>query len=477
MCFMRTLFNQTTWIPLIHSHFAAHRNGTVVKRLKMWSKIKGHVLVFYRRFQHTCEHLTVHGPSFFMRKDVHFIYRLIYFIIYVHVWIAAVATIRRYYNHYQENTIRFTTRTDYLDWNTTFASITLCEIPNVDKIYMLSQEINPGDKGKLDRFIGEIGFFNGLCHSCFALCDNEPLCPTDFGQLSLAVRSECKDLLLSCKWNGIPFECCSSFQPIITEYGTCYSMNNVHGPKKSPVYQTSNKDRQASIEIVASQDYEAFLHAPEDIPFWNMEYDRRLTVLFGAEANVTYSITNVVNEPEVSLLSPEIRQCRFPNEVPENYIAYKYYSYSGCISQCRIDAQLELCNCTHHFSPQIYEERYCDLEGLKCLSNNFRILRKLRVPGMNETGLICDCLPSCEEPDFNVVAKDFFEPEENVKARSAKFSLSNRPYERITRQVARTTLDLVVAIGNSFGLCFGGSLLSIVEVFYYLCFKRWKYKN
>lgn len=460
-------------MPLIYSHLAALSANTV----EMWSKIKGHILVFYRRFQYTCENLTVHGPSYFVRKDVHYIYRLVYFIIYVHVWIVAVATVRRSYNHYLENTIRFTTRTDYLDWNTTFASITLCEIPNVDKIWMLSQEINPGDNGKLDRFIGEIGFFNGLCYSCFALCDNEPLCPTDFGQLTLAVRSECKDLFLSCKWNGEPIDCCSNFKPIETEYGVCFSINNLHGQGKSPFYSTSNQVKLGSVEVVVSQDYEAFLHAPEDIPFWNMEYDRRMTVLYGAEANVIYSITDVVNEPEVSSIPPEIRQCRFPGEIPDNFIAYKYYSYSACISQCRIDAQLELCNCTHHFSPKIYEDRYCDLEGLKCLTVNYGTLRKLKVPGMNESGLICDCLPSCIEPDYDVVAKKSLEPQEDVKVRSAVFKLSNRPYERITRQVARTALDLVVAMGNSFGLCFGGSLLSIVELVYYLCFKRWKYSN
>lgn len=438
----------------------------------MLSKIKEHIFVLYRRIQHTCGNLTVHGPSYLVRKDVHFICRMIYFVIYVQVWMLAVATILKYYTHYHQNTIRFTTRMDYLDWNTTFPSITVCEIANTDKISAL---ITVDDGHKLD-IIGDVAFFSGTCYSCISACEESDVCMKDFAVLSSYYRAVCQDLFVSCKWNNEPINCCKHFKPIQTEYGLCFSMNNKHTQGKQSVHVASTSERQiGALEIVASQDYEAFLHSTEDVPFWNMEYDRRITVLYGSEATMIFSILDVVNEPEVSFTAPEVRHCRFSHELPDNFLAYKYYSYSVCIIQCRIEAQLHLCNCTHHMSPGAYKDRFCDLEGLKCLTRNYKSLRKLKVPGMNETGVECDCLPSCTEPDYNVVAKKLKEPKKDLQAGNAIFMLVNRPYQRVTRQVARTTLDLVVAMGNCFGLCFGGSLLSIVEVVYYLCFKRWKY--
>lgn len=430
--------------------------------------------LFYERFRCTCANLTLHGPSFMVRKDIHIAYRLIYFIIYIHIWAAVIMTIRKYYDHYQENMIRFTTITDYLHWNTTFPSITICEILNVDKIWMLHQSNDVPKQGKLDRLIGDVAFFSGTCYSCMNTCDNDLDCPKDFKELTDTYRAPCKKLFLSCIWNGIPINCCQYFRPLETEFGTCFSLNNRQIRERGKYFVSANKKTElASLELVISQDYEAFLHSPEDVPFWNMEYDRRLTVLYGSQAGMVFSITEIVNEPEVSFISPEVRQCRFEDELPYNFRAYKLYSYSTCITQCRINAQLDICNCTHHHSPSQYKDQYCDVEGLSCLTTHYNLLRKLKVPNGNETGLECECLPSCTEPDYNVVAHKLIEPQEDMKMGSAKFILSNRPYQRITRQVARTTLDLVVAMGNCFGLCFGGSLLSIVEIIYYLFFKKW----
>lgn len=437
-------------------------------------KIKHRINVLYRRVCYTCKNLTLHGPPYMVRKDIHIIYKVIYFVIYLQVWAGVIMTIRRYYNHYQENTIRFTTVTDYLHWNTTFPAITVCEILNVDKIWMLHQR-SEVEKAKIDRFIGDVAFFAGTCFSCTSTCESGVDCPKDFRALAEYYRSPCEKLFISCKWNGKSINCCKNFRPIDTEFGICYSFNNRHVTEKEKLFTVTNKKRDfnVALELVVAQDYEAFLHSPDDVPFSNMEYDRRVTVLYGSHATMSFSITDIVNEPEVSGTAPYVRKCRFGEELPENFEAYNVYSYSTCISQCRINAQIKLCNCTQHLSPIKYKDKYCDLEGLKCLTSNHDLLKKLKVPDFNQTGLECECVPSCTEPDYNIVSNKIVEPQEDVTLGSAKFILSNRPYQRITRQVARTTLDLVVAMGNCFGLCFGGSLLSIVEIVYYLFFKKW----
>ncbi|CAK1553729.1 unnamed protein product [Leptosia nina] len=413
---------------------------------------------------------TVHGPSFLTRKDVHMTYRLIYFIIYVHVWIAAVASIYKYISAYQEDTIRFTTRTDYLDWNTTFPSITICQIAN-NKMHD-----SGGENEKRINLLKNIAFYRGDCPNCISICDDKTNCVTDFTRITSQYRSRCEDMFTNCTWDDEPVNCCRHFKPIQTEYGVCFSMNNIQFHDEQFSYYVASSDRRhlGSLSVALSQDYEAFLHAREDVPFWNMEQDRRILVGYNMQAIVSFSIVDIMNEPEVTSTGPDVRQCRFPSEVPSNFHGFPYYSYSACIIQCRIHEQLKLCSCTSHLSPPVYRDKFCDLEGLQCLTRNNYRLKRMKVPGINATGLQCDCLPSCTEPDYNIIAKKI-----NVSdvGGSVSFVLGNRPYERVTRQLAHTTLDFVVAVGNCFGLCFGGSILSIVEVMYYICFKQWKHTN
>jgi acid-sensing ion channel, other len=435
------------------------------------------IIVLCKRIKYACRNLTVHGPSFLVRNDIHIAYRIIYFVIYIHICAAAFSTILRYSTHYQDNTIRFTTRTDYLYWNTTFPSITVCEVSNIEKLWTQKEKLKENSKDVVDHFIKDIAFFSGTCHSCMSTCEDNPVCMLNYTTIKTTFRADCKDMFTSCSWNGKPINCCNDFKTVETEYGICYSINSLHALDTPPLYRvtSSNRNKRDTLEIVLRNDYEAFVHAPEDIPFWNMEYDRRIAAVYGSRASVIFSITDIINAPEVYLTSPEERQCRFTEEVPDDYLAYNKYSYSVCITECRIKAQLDLCNCTHHLSPLNYKDKYCDLEGLKCLTRNFKTLTELKVPETNRSGLDCNCVPSCTEPDYNVISKKITVPQKDVKTGSIKFILSNRPYERISRQIAKTPLDLVVAIGNCFGLYFGGSILSVVEIIYYLCFKKWKY--
>lgn len=419
-----------------------------------------------------CRNLTVHGPSFLARGDIAFIYKLIYFIIYLQVWIGAVATIVKYCITYQENTIRFTTRTDYLHWNTTFPSITICEIGDMDEKVSDNYNNNTNILNSL-YVIKEISFFKGICHTCSSSFGRPLLNVTYVNKKMSLYRADCKNFFIKCEWNYRNIDCCNAFKPVNTEFGMCFTINNNHAPGSLPLHVgTSQEYTLRTLTVAVSKNSEAFLHSPEDLPFWNMEFDRRITVKNGVEATMLFSITDIVNEREVSLTPPDERKCRFPDELPADFQAFRSYSYSVCIIQCRIEKQLELCNCTQYISP-VYSE-YCDVVGFECLSKNYPTLKKLKIPGVNDTGLSCDCLPSCIESDYNIVAKKMNEPETINHGGKVHFALSNKPFERITRQVARTTLDLVVAVGNCFGLCFGGSLLSIVEVVYYVCLRRWK---
>lgn len=438
-------------------------------------KIQKRFYLVIERFIKTCANLNFHGPGYVVKKNHHFLVKLIYITFYVYLWGVAIMIILRNYSNYNKNTIRFTTKTDYLNWSTSFPSVTICEMANPDRIWTITQYITEFEQSD-QRYIGEVAFFSGTCYTCISNCEIRPeTCPLNMNKLVTTLRASCESLFQSCFINRKRVDCCDHFLPVQTEYGICYSMNNKHADIQKKAIVSPYEIKLIQLDI--SQDFEGFVHSSEDIPFWNLEYDRKVSITYGTNAEVVFTTSEVVNEPEVALAPPEVRQCRFLEELPEDIKAFKYYSYSVCITECRIRAQIKLCNCTHHVSPKFYEEKYCDFEGLKCLTRNYDALRKIKIPDFNEIGLECECLPSCTEPDYNVVLKRLSDPQEEKTGGLLKLILNNRPYERVTRQLARTPLDLVVSVGNCIGLCFGGSLLSVVELFYYICFRKWRKSN
>lgn len=64
------------------------------------------------------------------------------------------------------------------------------------------------------------------------------------------------------------------------------------------------------------------------------------------EVEILLSLQNVVNDKGVQAIDPNTRKCIFPNEQFNS--SYKYYSYSTCVTECLKQAQLKVCNCTHH---------------------------------------------------------------------------------------------------------------------------------
>ncbi|CAH0551589.1 unnamed protein product [Brassicogethes aeneus] len=103
-------------------------------------------------------------------------------------------------------------------------------------------------------------------------------------------------------------------------------------------------------------------------------------------ASIGRDVIEIENDENVKFLSVENRGCRFPWEKPPELIVHKYYSYSTCVVQCHADSHIKLCNCTHHLMPVL------------------KTVNRLHAKGFDKSGLVCDCLPSCVEPEYKVVS-------------------------------------------------------------------------
>ncbi|KAJ8971225.1 hypothetical protein NQ317_008814 [Molorchus minor] len=145
-----------------------------------------------------------------------------------------------------------------------------------------------------------------------------------------------------------------------------------------------------------------YFHAPEDVPFINSDPDQRKDVMLGESFNISINVIEIENDDKVKHLPVQKRECKFPWET-DGLLVHEYYSYSTCVVQCHAENHIRLCNCTHHLMPYYNKRGYCDIEGLKCLTDNFETVNRLHAKGFDKPGLVCDCLPSCVEPEYKVI--------------------------------------------------------------------------
>lgn len=263
---------------------------------------------------------------------------------------------------------------------------------------------------------------------------------------------------MECSYLNTIFDCCDHFLPIPTEYGVCFSFNSHQARKVSQVQYKNNRITGAGhLTFHAATDIQVHVHAPIDVPFHFAEGMIKETVLLGNYKEVILNVIEVFNHESVEELSNEQRSCRYSHEHVEDRLGiYEFYSYSGCIVECTVALHLLYCNCTSHFMavPSKKSLPACDYRGLICLTNiNERILAERKS---------CDCMSSCEEPEYNII---FNTPDEYVPCEISDYIIINLlicskqeadrdvsdihvalvelPTQRYVRRVAKTNLDLL----------------------------------
>ncbi|KAL3288803.1 hypothetical protein HHI36_003236 [Cryptolaemus montrouzieri] len=305
------------------------------------------------------------------------------------------------YEAFDTKAVSYVTETAYLHWNTSFPAISICEVKGAELNYVDELE----EASSVDDFVHDLAFFTGDCYTCGNKCDE---CDKlNFTAEVEKKRKTCTDLIRNCKWNDREFNCCKYFQPLETEYGICFALNSIHTKAHDGDidFISNRKNGAGGISFRTTTDVRMYIHPTEDVPFINADPDLGRDILVEELTNVTLNVIEIDNDENVENIPIRKRSCRFPWEIPNGMKVHKYYSYSSCIVQCRVDAQLSLCGCTHHFMPM------------------YIILNALRAENSQKPGLLCECVPSCNEPEYKIVSESrryadaVFRPEASQKHR------------------------------------------------------------
>ncbi|KAL1492019.1 hypothetical protein ABEB36_012523 [Hypothenemus hampei] len=330
---------------------------------------------------------------------------------------------------------------------------------------------------------------------------------------------------LDCRWQNQDFYCNNFFDTILTDDGVCHSFNLL-SPKKiykdnvqnyffdrtnSKIYNESSSwslDRGFShdkgsdtyprrepfsgaingLEVMLYMDYplrdiycksswtfegyKVILHTPSTVPRPNQEhfYLPPNTAVIAAIKPV------VVNTSEkVKSFRPEKRNCYFENENPLKY--FKDYTQKNCELDCLTRHTLHLCGCVAFYMPMDSFTPLCGTGKNECMkAAKKRMLSKelkWRLENADDDQELphCHCLPSCRDLSYEVETSSSSinsNPDSKFpRSRLVIYFKKNHFIASIRHELYGIT-DFISNFGGLLGLFTGFSMLSFIEIIYFL---------
>ncbi|XP_050536537.1 sodium channel protein Nach-like isoform X2 [Daktulosphaira vitifoliae] len=352
--------------------------------------------------------------------------------------------------------------TDFHNWDVQFPAITICpKKPIMDEKlqeYVNSIYGNDTEEEILDKFtqfVTEVASFSYSNIKNFeVLAENKWLPREHLKDIAYKVVYHCEDLLYGCVFKGEPYNCCIGFEPTFTEYGLCYSFNARHVQLDWPwipenytklkteyVFETDTKLALSfNMENVTKNPLKIFIHSTEDMLIIDSSpqhlWTRRIAKIY-FDSKQTYTTDGARQ------LTIKQRKCVFPDEIPlvTDYI----YTFSACMTQCRMDKTRHICGCVPWFYKKIKGYKHCNLDGLACIAKNLEYVLN---------GLTCSCELGCMNTVYEV--EKLQDAQADLIDEPLEISFVSWPMVRYRREVLFGWVDLL-----------GFSLLSGVEILYY----------
>ncbi|RZF36224.1 hypothetical protein LSTR_LSTR008550 [Laodelphax striatellus] len=262
-----------------------------------------------------------------------------------------------------------------------------------------------------------------------------------------------------CKYRTVTQDCKKLFSPVLIDRGLCYTFNGLandeifrEGRSKSYIFASNARVFNVSqhyyskhfflfhimfsivlfcnkckIKVLNSIEI-IILHNPVEFP-----HARRISYRSNVNADVSIFVRpEYITTPDVPVLNIALnrRQCYFSNERQLKY--FRYYTQDNCAVECLTDNTLDQCNCVAFYMPTCTELSYT-VENSHTYSSETTAKSSIS----NNTGSV------------NVI---FTEAYFIIKERKELFGKT----------------EFLSSCGGTLGLFLGFSVLSLVEVIYYI---------
>ncbi|XP_058830343.1 pickpocket protein 28-like [Topomyia yanbarensis] len=340
-----------------------------------------------------------------------------------------------------------------------------------------------------------------------------------FGQLGynpakmmLEMNQPCEQLIKYCYWLGVEVPCSKYVQVTKTHIGFCCSFNadkSMFVGHKANVRSTgpvnirlSGAGKNVGLSVIvdiqpdnylapAKSFYgaEVFVHNPQDFP---SDSDLVDTIQPGWDVDFCVTPFPIGSSSSLKRVPLLQRQCYMADE--GKLQSNNQFSLNLCMSECRLRTIIKLCQCVpfYYADFNITEAEnapLCTLQKVDCLRHFRKYFYSLRPPSEVsnehmgfELGMNCDCMPSCSFLSYNVQSisswrhTDSFTSSYFGHRNVSDYATLHVHFKdlycvKYRREAFMTWDSLLACFGGIFGLCMGGSVLSLVELFYYFIVK------
>ncbi|XP_029662938.1 pickpocket protein 28-like [Formica exsecta] len=465
-----------------------------------------------RWFYVYCKNTSLHGFRYITMNGSTMIESAFWSVVCVSSIIFCVILMLRLWDNYSNNPIVTTIDATNPIWNVSFPGVTIC---NNNKVYRPHADIiaknlyaNGFSINESDKFFLSL---MKLIRPDKILIDNVTASRfldslgTTVESLMEQLMQPCSALLVRCAWIGQIRDCNKIFKTVKSREGFCCAFNSHYNlnvrqntlneqTDDPPDFNISSADLPGVREILKAPGsgrdiglaialnvernmYKAttrpfvgasvMIHDPIDFPDIGAH---TASVLPGHVLAISVTSTSIKSMESLRYLPTNKRLCFFDEETPGE----TRYSFQSCISECIAKNIQRLCGCLPFYYPEMHEGvRTCYLPDLDCL------LSMRRSSEYWKTETCKKCLPQCTDMMYQINLEDVKMDDVNFDSDITRgLDINNMSFVYIFfgdlsyveyRKDSIINWDsLLASFGGIFGLCLGGSVISVIELVYLL---------
>ncbi|KAK7792769.1 hypothetical protein R5R35_004882 [Gryllus longicercus] len=411
---------------------------------------------------------TLHGVRYIREEGRPFCERFMWFCFTSIGGVATLIIIASLWEKFQTNPTITGLDTDFHNWDVPFPAVALCPVHagNRSAIEEYVQANYEGDPDVLEFLNAVANFsyrgipaFKNIVEKKKGMLTDKPLREYQ----KMFVKS-CEGMFLKCELRAQSIDCCDYFLPMPTEVGFCYVSNsrlayvanNNASFSTRYIRETDEKwalkvDIQRFPEKGPVEPILVYIQSNDEAPIVDVSPQHEWMYQL---KKLSFSAKQTYTTSEARQLSIRQRRCVFPDEIKLD--TDSIYTYTSCMSQCRLRRLLKLCGCAPFFYATIKNKKICGVDDLGCLvEKNAKLLDESKS---------CKCELGCMNTVYEV---EKLEDGPSRKSSDIEMSFVSWPIVRYKREVLFGWVDLLVSFGGIAGLFLGFSLLSGVEIVYY----------